>query len=245
MENEKRNNIWINTRLILIIVTVIFLFSFSAKRNLDRKIKKTEVIFVGNDQLFITHETVNKLLIEKNQSVQKPQKVKVDLNKLENSLDDYNMIEKSEVFITIDGVLKAIVKQKSPIARVFDKNGSFYFDYQGNKMPLSDNFTARVPLILGEINDENRKDLFKLFKFIFDDDFLQKNIIGIEILPTGAIIMSNRNYNYKIDFGRTINVESKFQNYKAFFQKAEADSSLVKYKTINLRFTQQVVCTKK
>lgn len=245
MENEKRNNIWINTRLILIIITVIFLFSFSAKRNLDRKIKKTEVIFVGNDQLFITHETVNKLLIEKNQSVQKPQKVKVDLNKLENSLDDYNMIEKSEVFITIDGVLKAIVKQKSPIARVFDKNGSFYFDYQGNKMPLSDNFTARVPLILGEINDENRKDLFKLFKFIFDDDFLQKNIIGIEILPTGAIIMSNRNYNYKIDFGRTINVESKFQNYKAFFQKAEADSSLVKYKTINLRFTQQVVCTKK
>lgn len=245
MENEKRNNIWINTRLILIIVTVIFLFSFSAKRNLDRKIKKTEVIFVGNDQLFITHETVNKLLIEKNQSVQKPQKVKVDLNKLENSLEDYNMIEKSEVFITIDGVLKAIVKQKSPIARVFDKNGSFYFDYQGNKMPLSDNFTARVPLILGEINDENRKDLFKLFKFIFDDDFLQKNIIGIEILPTGAIIMSNRNYNYKIDFGRTINVESKFQNYKAFFQKAEADSSLVKYKTINLRFTQQVVCTKK
>ena len=74
---------------------------------------------------------------------------------------------------------------------------------------------------------------------------MKKNIIGIEILPTGAIIMSNRNYNYKIDFGRTINVEAKFKNYKAFFQKAEADSSLVKYKKINLRFTQQVVCTKK
>ena len=45
--------------------------------------------------------------------------------------------------------------------------------------------------------------------------------------------------NYKIDFGRTINVESKFKNYKAFFQKAEADSSLVNYKKINLRFTQK------
>ena len=142
MEKETRKNIWINARLILMIIAVIFLFSFSAKRNSDRNIKKTEVIFIGNDELFITHETVNKLLIEKNQSVQKPQKVAVDLNKLENSLDNYNMIEKSEVFISIDGVLKAFVKQKSPIARVFDENGSFYFDYQGNKMPLSENFTA-------------------------------------------------------------------------------------------------------
>ena len=136
MEKETRKNIWINARLILMVVVVIFLFSFSAKRNSERKIIKSEVIFVGNDELFITHETVNKLLIEKNQSVQKPQKVTVDLNKLENSLNNYNMIEKSEVFISIDGVLKAFVKQKSPVARVFDENGSFYFDYQGNKFDL-------------------------------------------------------------------------------------------------------------
>jgi len=245
MEKETIKNSWINARLILILIAVIFLFSFSAKRNSERKIKKTEVIFVGNEDLFITHETVNKLLIEKNQSVQKLQKVTVDLNKLENSLDHYSLIEKSEVFISIDGVLKAFVKQKSPIARVFNENGSFYFDYQGNKMPLSENFTARVPLVSGAINDENSKDLIELFRIIYDDDFLKKNIIGIEILPTGAIMMSNRNYSYKIDFGRTINVESKLKNYKAFFQKAEADRSLIRYKKINLRFTQQVVCTKK
>ena len=51
-------------------------------------------------------------------------------------------------------------------------------------------------------------------------------------------------YNYKIDFGRTINIESKFKNYKAFFQKAVQDSSISKYSMINLRFTKQVVCTK-
>ncbi len=244
MKNLNWKNIWINVRLLLMFVAVIFLFSFSSKRNSERKLSKSVVVFLGNDELFVTHETVNKLLIENNQSVQILQKVKVDLNKLEKSLDNYNMIEKSEVFVTIDGVLKAVVKQKSPIARVFDVNGSFYFDYQGNKMPLSENFTARVPIVSGAINDENSKDLNNLFRFIYDDAFLKKNIIGIEILPTGAIIMSNRNYNYKIDFGRTINVEAKFKNYKAFFQKAEADSSLVKYKKINLRFTQQVVCTK-
>ena len=244
MKNWNWKNIWINLRLLLMILSVVFLFSFSSKRNSERKLSKSVVVFLGNDELFVTHETVNKLLIENNQRVQILQKDKVNLNKIEKSLDNYNMIEKSEVFVTIDCVLKAVVKQKVPIARIFDENGSFYFDYQGSKMPLSDNFTARVPLVNGVISDKNCKDLNKLFRFIYDDVFLKKNIIGIEILPTGALIMSNRNYNYNIDFGSTINMEAKFKNYKAFFQKAEADSSLVKYKKINLRFTQQVVCTK-
>jgi cell division protein FtsQ len=244
MKNLNWKNIWINLRLLLMFGAVIFLFSFSSKRNLERKLAKSVVVFLGNDELFVTNETVNKLLIENNKSVQILQKDKVDLNKLEKSINKYNMIEKSEIFVTIDGVLKAVVKQKVPIARVFDEYGSFYFDYQGNKMPLSENFTARVLLVSGAINDKNSKDLNTIFRFIYDDAFLKKNIIGIEILPTGAIIMSNRNYNYKIDFGGCVNVDAKFKNYKAFFQKAEADSSLVKYKTINLRFTKQVVCTK-
>jgi cell division protein FtsQ len=34
------------------------------------------------------------------------------------------MIEKSDVFVSIDGVLKA-VKQKTPVAQVLDRSGSF------------------------------------------------------------------------------------------------------------------------
>jgi cell division protein FtsQ len=63
-------------------------------------------------------------------------------------------------------------------------------------------------------------------------------------LPNGSLIMINRNYSYQLVFGRPINIEKKFKNYKAFFQKAVLDSSLLKYKIVNLKFTQQVVCTK-
>ena len=154
------------------------------------------------------------------------------------------MIEKSEVFVSVDGVLKAIVKQKTPIVRVIDGEDSFYIDYQGGKMPLSDNFTARVPLVSGEINEKNADKLNELFRFIFDDDFLRKNIVGIQIFSNGSLKMMNRNFDYEIEFGKTINVEKKFNNYKAFFQKAVLDSSLYHYKKINLKFTQQVVCTK-
>ena len=223
---------------------VIFLFSFTSKRNEERKLKKTIVEFVDENSPFITEESVNKLLIENNSSVKNIQKDKVDLKELEQNLNNHNMIQKCEVFVTVDGVLKAVVKQKTPVARVFGENGSFYVDYEGHKMPLSDNFTARVPIVSGPISKKNSEDLTKVFRYIYEDDFLQKNIIGVEILPDGSLKMMNRNFNYVIDFGKTINVDKKFKNYKAFFQKAVQDSLINNYKTVNLKFTQQVVCTK-
>jgi cell division protein FtsQ len=233
-----------NVRIVLMFALVIFLYSFTSKRNSNRKLSKSEVVFVGENPLFLKTESVNKLLIENNSNVKTIRKDRLDLNKLEQVLNAHEMIEKADVYVSIDGVLKAIVKQRTPIARVFDDRGSFYIDYEGNTMPLSPNFTARVPLVSGEINKKNNKDLFKLFKIIYDDAFLKKNIIGMQIMSNGSLLMLNRNYNYQIDFGSTINMERKFQNYKAFFQKVSLDSTLHKYKKIDLRFTEQVVCTK-
>jgi cell division protein FtsQ len=235
---------WTNIRLILMFIIVIFLFSFTSNRNENRKLTKSVVVFVGDNAPFVKQETVNKLLIENKRDASSIQKVKLDLNKLERTIDTQEMIEKSDVFVSIDGVLKAVVKQKTPIARVFDEGGSFYIDYEGNRMPLSTNFTARVPLVSGGINKKNNEDLANLLRVIYDDAFLKKNIIGIEIVPNGSLKMLNRNFDYQIDFGRMINMERKFKNYKAFFQKAVLDSSLYKYKKIDLRFTEQVVCTK-
>jgi cell division protein FtsQ len=184
------------------------------------------------------------LLIEKNQDLKTLKKDGLDLNKLEKSINQQKLIEKADVFVSVDGVLKAVVKQKTPLGRVFDETGSFYIDNEGNSMPLSDNYTARVPLLSGEITVVKKEKLSEVLRMIAEDDFLKKNIIGVQVLPNGSLIMANRNYDYQIDFGRTINIETKFKNYKAFFQKAVSDSTLSKYKRINLKFTKQVVCIK-
>ncbi|TRX22784.1 cell division protein FtsQ/DivIB [Flavobacterium franklandianum] len=236
---------WTNFRLILMFSLVIFLYSFTSNRNNNKKLTKTTVVFVGENAPYINQETVNKLLIENNKDAKSIGKDKLDLNRLEKRLNSHEMIEKSDVFVSIDGVVKAVVKQKTPVARVFDGDNSFYIDYKGNRMPLSANYTARVPLVSGVINKKNREKLAELFRVIYDDEFLKKNIIGVQIMPNESLKMLNRNYNYQIDFGGTKRMNAKFNNYKVFFQKAVLDSSLYKYKTIDLRFEQQVVCTKK
>ena len=236
--------VWSNVRLILMIGVVIFLYSFTSIRNSNRKLIKSEVVFVGKSKNFLKHETVNKLLIENNSNIKTIAKLGVDLKKLENSINKQEMVKSSQVFVSVDGVLNAEVIQKTPIARVENGLSSFYIDNEGSMMSVSELFTARVMLISGKIDNKNRKKIAMLVNKINNDEFMKKNIIGMQVLNNDDIILANRNYDFQIEFGKVMNVEDKILKYKAFFQKANQDDVLKKYKKINLKFSHQVVCTK-
>ena len=239
----KRIN-WHSIRLVLIIFVMIFLYSFSVKRNSERKISKIDIKFESNENMFLTHEMVNNLLIQNLGGTSSIQKDKLDLNTLETVLDDHEMIEKAQVFSTIDGLLNTRITQKTPIVRVITDNESYYLDSKGYRMSLSENFSARVPLVTGEISEENCKPYLFLFNEIKKDDFLSKNITGAQVMASGNVVLTNRSYDYKIAFGKPINVEKKLKNYKAFFHHAIKDTLIESYKEVNLMFTQQVVCKK-
>jgi cell division protein FtsQ len=236
--------VWTNIRLVLIITVMVFLYSFTSVRNSHRKLKKAEVIFIGNSKNFLKQETVNKLLIENNSDVKTIEKLGVNLNKLENSINKHQMVKHSQIYVSVDGVLKAEVEQKTPIARFVNQGTSFYIDNEGSTMAISELFTSRVMLVTGLITPKNKQQVIALLNKIDTDEFLKKNIIGIQILSNDDVIMSNRIYNYQIDFGKMINIDEKFENYKAFFQKTSKEKVLEKYKKINLKFSHQVVCTK-
>jgi cell division protein FtsQ len=235
---------WNDIRLVLILGAVIFLYSFSSERNENRKFKEADIEFAEAED-FITHEKVNNLLIQNFGSITSITKVKLDLNNVEKSLDENPMIDKAEVYATVDGKLKAIITQKKPVARIYKGVQSYYIDHKGGIMPLSETYTARVPLVTGEIDSIEKQKLHDLLNYINDDEFLKKNIIGMQVSPTGNLNMRSRSYNYEILFGKPVNIEKKFNNYKAFLQDAAKDTLIEQYKTINLKFTQQVVCTKK
>jgi cell division protein FtsQ len=50
---------------------------------------------------------------------------------------------------------------------------------------------------------------------------------------------------FEILVGYLENLDKKIKNLKAFYQKAKKDKVLDVYKTVNLQFDNQVVCTKK
>jgi len=51
--------------------------------------------------------------------------------------------------------------------------------------------------------------------------------------------------DFEVLVGNIDNLEVKLKNLKAFYQKAKKDNMLDIYKSVNLQFDNQVVCTKK
>jgi cell division protein FtsQ len=229
---------------ILFIASLALLYSFSSKRNLQKRVSDIKIEFDGKNNNFLTNSMVNKLLIQNNETVKNLQKSVIDLYGLENRVSNNPYVEKSSVFLQINGTIKTIVKQRTPIARIVHKDDSYYIDRQGVKIPLSNNYSARVLLVSGVNKVEEFKEIVDLVAVILADDFLKKEIIGIHKLDNDEYQFAVRSGDYKIDFGKLINIDIKFKKLKAFYNKAFLDKTIQGYKTINVKFHNQVVCTK-
>ncbi len=223
---------------------IIFLYSFSSERNGEKKVEKVVVEFEEGINYFLTYKMVNKLLIENNQKTKNQRKSVIDLQGLEYNVLSNPYVEKATVFLTIDGLLKTRVKQRTPIARIKGSVRSYYIDKQGVIMPLSANYSARVILVTGVIRKENLKDVILLVNKILSDDFLKKEIVGIHKTKKNEFILSVRSGNQKIEIGDLDKMNIKFRKLKAFYNKAYVDKTIEQYRIINLKYLNQVVCTK-
>lgn len=220
------------------------MYSFARIKNQERKIQQINITFSEDDYPFLNETMVNNLLIQNFEGSSKVKKERVDLNKLEDVLNANKYVDNSEVFCSIDGILSAKVKQKKTIIRVINENGSYYLNDKGDKVPLSENFTPRVPVYYGVISENELDELVAIFSYIDKDEMLKHNIVDIKKSQKGNIIFSVRDYDYKVIFGTEANMETKFKNYKAFLQHATKDTLIKNYKSVNLIFTQQVICAK-
>lgn len=229
---------------LLLIAFVVFLYGFTSSRNKAKKIHNIDIEFVNGDNLFVTYVTVNKLLIQNYNGLINQPKENIFLNELEDVLLSNKMIENAEVFLSVNGELSAIIKQKTPIARVNLGRQTYYIDSKGNKMPLSSNYSARVPIVKGARNGKISKEMYKLVKLIYEDDFLKKQIVGVEETPKKEFVLKTRVGNQIIEFGNLTQIENKIIKLKTFYHKILKDNSLNKYKKINLTYSNQVVCTK-
>lgn len=213
-------------------------------RSTERNVTDFKINFIGEDNLYITQESVNKLLIQNKQNVTKVAKEILDLNGLETALNSNPMIKTAQVYLTVNGEVRADVVQRKPIARV-NTNASYYIDDEGLFMPLSSNRSARIPLVTGYVEKNNLDNLFKIASKVYNDEFLKTHIVEIHQSRKGTIKLKTRVTDFEILIGNLNNLDKKINNLKAFYQKAKKDKTLNKYSKVNLQFDNQVVCTKK
>tara|TARA_B100000497_G_scaffold127099_1_gene167799 strand:+ start:1292 stop:2011 length:720 start_codon:yes stop_codon:yes gene_type:complete len=235
---------WNFIRGLFLLGLVLFLYAFSSFKNDSRPIENVSVQFTGQNNVFITTEMVNKLLILSQEKPYFLHKDDIDLRELEFLLESNNMIKSAQVYLTVNGVVMAKVEQKTPIARV-ENDEMFYIDDEGFRMPLSTEHSARVPLVYGVVEDEDLQRVYKLALAAFNDSFLKIYLTEIHQNKNKEISLKLRLLDFEVLVGNIDNLEQKLKNLKAFYQKAKKDNMLDVYKSVNLQFDNQVVCTKK
>lgn len=229
--------------MFLLLGLVVFLYAFSAARNSKRMATQPKVSFVGESNLFITNTNVSKLLIVNSGGLKNIPKETLVLNKLENALKSSAMIKHAEVYLAVNGTLNAKVEQKTPIARV-STDASYYVDGDGLYMPLSDNFSARVPIVTGFVDKNNLKNIYKVANKVKEDAFLKKHVIEIHQSSNKVMYLKLRQCDFLVQLGSVKFLDKKINNLKAFYQKNQKEKTLDNYSKINLQFENQVVCTK-
>lgn len=228
-------------RLILILGILFFLVGFANHRQKLKPVKHLKVELLDASKIFITETEVENLLeevlIAEGDSL-------INENRLasfEEALDANEMIKSSEAYYTLDGTLSAEIIQRKPIARIRDK-GFYYLDEDGLAMPLSPNYSSRVPLVSGISLDE-LQEVYPLLTKIDSDEFLKKHIIAIQKIADKNYVFEVRGRDYLVNFGQISYLDKKLDNYKVFYSKALEYKKIDSYKRIDLQFGNQVVCT--
>ena len=229
-------------KLLIMFFLVIFLTAFSMVKNGERKIDFNSINYLDSNFKFISEESVNKLLKQSDSISLKLIKRDLNLKSLERIINKNAFIDSAEVSLRLDGQIGVEIVEKEPVFRVL--NGNYYVDLNGNKMPLSKNYSQRVPLIMSKVDSAEFEDLGLLGTYFKKDNFLNDHIIGLEIIKDEYIFHIN-NFSYLIKMKDLNGYKNRFNNYKIFYKAVLNDSILEKISSINLNFKNQVIVQKK
>ena len=229
-------------KVVVRISVFVVLVSFTYHRHKNKAVNAIQINYLSSNEHFIDTAAVNKLLIQNKKHVKNMVIDELDLNLIENRLESHPMVENAEVYLNLNNNLSVDISQPQPIGRVIGKE-QYYIDIKGKEMPLSKNYSARVPVVFN-LKKGLIPEAHKLLKFIKEDPFLNQRIIQIKGYPNKEFSVKMRNLDFEIFVGNTENLNQKFFNFKAFYVKAEKDTLFNKYKTVKLQYGNQVVCEK-
>ncbi|MBC8052115.1 MAG: cell division protein FtsQ [Sphingobacteriaceae bacterium] len=234
---------------------LVTLMSFIEIKKDEMKCEDIKVIIPEVDS-FIHRDDIDEM-IQKNSGPLIGRRLhNIDIHEIEEALKANPYIEDAKVFADMNGVLNVKIRQREPVLRVLNfTNQDFYIDKNGLKMPVSANFTAHVLVANGFILEpfgnrvdtlrtELAKDLFKTALFVEGDTLWREQIEQLYVNQQSEIEMVPRVGNHKIILGGADSLQTKFENLLAFYKKAIPAVGWDAYKTINIKYANQVVCVK-
>ncbi len=250
---------------------VAFLFagiSFASYKQNELKCADVKIQIDESDgQYFIQPEDIRRMLNDQTKFSTETPVSNINISLLEKLIENNPFISNAEVYSTIDGNLNIYVQQRKPVIRIFNTvDESFYIDEHGVYMPLSDEYTARVVCANGYLleryvdksvfvttenktttatNPKSTQQLYEVAMYLEENAYLKSLIEQMYYTPMGDIELIPKIADQRIIIGDSKDLPMKFEKLLMFYNRAVVQTGWEKYSVINLKFKDQVVCTKR
>ena len=234
----KNKIIWILILVYLILIAVFVSFRSSNLMCTDIRVIVTDSI----SNRFVTGDEIKKLFMEAYPSIIGSPMRTMDFREMEVVVETHPAIQTCNIYSNAKGILNIKIKQYQPVVRVFSGSASFYLDKSGHKIPTSTRFNVRTLVVNGSI-PTNTDDLMTVANFIKNDTFWDAQIEQIYIQRNNEYVLAPRVGDHLILLGTPTNIETKMRNLKAFY-KQTSPKIWNEYKVINLKYRDQIVCSR-
>jgi cell division protein FtsQ len=254
---------------VLLITYIAFSLAFvSSKSHLVTCTSINIEIVDSLNNLFVTKADVRRVVEKHNSNLIGIPIKMINTHKIEEQIANIQAVKSVDVYKTIDGKLNIRIDQRTPMVRIINRYGqSYYIDNEGQTLPLSNKYTSHVLIINGniiepfdigpnvkvmswagkEINEQTPLicRLYDFAKFINNDQFWNAQIAQVYVGSPSNIELIPRVGPHTILLGSLDDYETKLAKLKLFYERALPEEGWNKYNQINLKYRNQIVCTKR
>jgi cell division protein FtsQ len=250
---------------IVILTGLFILLGFVEARH--KKLKCCQFnVFVDYDKAepLLHAEEMKSWIIGNMDSLQGKSMATIDTEGIKEILLTNPCIRTANVYTSIQGDLNVKIKQRKPILRIIDRqNHSCYIDQDGVLFPTREGFSSRARVASGQIGDKE----VDLSRLPIDADTLPPSSVYYKLLMMARYLQSHPLMRAQIDqiyvnenrefelipklgkhvilFGGIEDMENKFFKLEAFYKDGIKKAGWNKYDKINLKFKDQIVCSKR
>ncbi|MFA7081650.1 MAG: cell division protein FtsQ/DivIB [Bacteroidales bacterium] len=259
-------------RILVMLVIIIILVAIVIGANIfvqNQKIERLDIsIGYGKTDTIITKTIITKELEDRFGKLVSKQRKDIVGKDIEDFLMGKPYVEKAQVYHTLKGVLKIEIMQRQPVLRIYThRQKQYYIDREGKIIEIKNNEATDVLVVSGyidinasilkkglidTINIKDKKGLEKTLAKTFliaqrlqSDSILNYQIDQIYLNKDGSFDLIPKIGNYVIKIDEEGDLETQFTKLSYLYKESFTRIGWDNYCVVDLRYKNQVVCTKK
>ncbi|MDE5930375.1 MAG: cell division protein FtsQ/DivIB [Muribaculaceae bacterium] len=170
---------------------------------------------------------------------------RIPLYAMERVLGELPQIESVNAAVLCNGQLRLDIVPMVPVARVFDRNRSYYINRSGKRIAARIDYHIDVPVVSGHFDSINTPArLLPVLDYIKSHPDLNDLVSAVNTNRQHDIILVPVIRGHVVNFGDTSLIADKFARLKSFYHNVMPVKGWDYYESISLKWRGQIVATR-